>query len=58
MCVPAILDAITRMPGMSATAADVKKEVMVWLRNAGDRNGGRTSRELAKQNRENLEDME
>jgi len=44
--------AITRMPSMAATAADVEREIMVWLRNAGDRNGGRKNRQLEKQRRE------
>ena len=41
--------AITKMTSFAATSAEVQKEIMSWLRNASDRNGGRKQRQQAKQ---------
>ena len=37
------------MTSFAATSAEVQKEIMLWLRNASDRNGGRKQRQQAKQ---------
>jgi hypothetical protein len=41
--------AVTKMPSFPPSHNEVQCEIMAWLRNASDRNGGRRQRELAKQ---------
>ncbi|XP_014675318.1 PREDICTED: uncharacterized protein LOC106815378 [Priapulus caudatus] len=40
-----ITSAAVKQPGENATVAAVQKEIMIWLRNSGDRHGGRKRRE-------------
>ena len=41
-------ESILKNPYVTGTRAEVEKDIMAWLRNAGDRDGGRKRRELAK----------